>query len=126
MRKNAADPGTSIVGSPVNEGMHIVPTPTATVYPGRIFASGTVRTFVRANPIAQTMGDSRALAGMMNRFRYLKVSLAALLALIGLKMLLKDVLHALPGLTYYTLGAIALVLAAGMIASLVHAGRGPS
>jgi hypothetical protein len=36
-------------------------------------------------------------------------------------MLLKDVLHAVPGLTYYTLGAIALVLTAGIVASLLHA-----
>src|SRR5713226_10324335 len=49
-----------------------------------------------------------ALADIMDRFHYLKLSLAVLLALIGVKMLLKDVLHAVPGLTYYTLGAIAL------------------
>jgi TerC family integral membrane protein len=61
-----------------------------------------------------------ALADIMGRFRYLKVSLAVLLALIGVKMLLKDVLHDVPGLTYYTLGAVAAVLAAGMIASLVY------
>jgi tellurite resistance protein TerC len=60
-----------------------------------------------------------ALAGIMDRFHYLKTSLAVLLAVIGVKMLLKDVLHDVPGLTYYTLGIIALVLAAGIIASLV-------
>jgi tellurite resistance protein TerC len=60
-----------------------------------------------------------ALAGIMDRFHYLKYSLAALLALIGVKMLLKDVLHDVPGLTYYTLGGIALVLGAGVVASLV-------
>ena len=64
-----------------------------------------------------------ALADIMDRFRYLKLSLAVLLALIGVKMLLKDVLHAVPGLTYYTLGAIALVLTAGIVASLLRARR---
>src|SRR5262245_9340509 len=50
-----------------------------------------------------------ALAGILDRFHYLKLSLAVLLALIGIKMLLKDVLHAVPGITYYTLGVITLV-----------------
>src|SRR5262249_19202250 len=63
------------------------------------------------------------LAGLMDTFYYLKATLAALLGLIGVKMLFKDVLHAVPGLTYYTLGAIALVLAAGVTASLVRAAR---
>jgi tellurite resistance protein TerC len=60
-----------------------------------------------------------ALADLMERFHYMKFSLAGLLALIGVKMLLKDVLHGVPGLTYYTLGAIALVLTAGIVASLL-------
>src|SRR5262249_48250906 len=54
------------------------------------------------------------LAGTMNKFYYLKLSLIILLALIGVKMMLKDVLHAVPGLTYYTLGAIAIILSAGI------------
>jgi tellurite resistance protein TerC len=64
-----------------------------------------------------------ALAGVVKKFYYLKNSLALLLALIGVKMLLKDVLHAIPGITYYTLGAIALVLTAGIVASLIRAER---
>jgi tellurite resistance protein TerC len=66
-----------------------------------------------------------ALAHLMGRLPYLKYSLAAILALIGAKMLFKDVLHDVPGLTYYTLGAIVLLLAAGVIASLkrTKAGR---
>jgi tellurite resistance protein TerC len=64
-----------------------------------------------------------AVADIMDRFRYLKLSLAVLLALIGVKMLLKDVLHEVPGLTYYTLGAIALVLTAGIVASRLRARR---
>ncbi len=67
-----------------------------------------------------------ALAGIMDKFYYLKLSLAVLLALVGVKMLLKDVLHAVPGLTYYTLGVIALVLTAGVVASLLRAQRGSS
>jgi tellurite resistance protein TerC len=66
-----------------------------------------------------------ALAGVMDRFRYLKATLAVLLGLVGVKMLLKDVLHAVPGLTYYTLGAVALTLAAGVAASLLRGGRAP-
>ncbi len=64
-----------------------------------------------------------ALAGIMEKFNYLKVSLAVLLALIGTKMILKDLLHAIPNITYYTLGAIALVLGVGVLASLVRARR---
>ena len=66
-----------------------------------------------------------ALAGIIHRFYYLRVSLSLLLVLIGAKMLLKDILHALPGTTYYTLGAIALILAGGIIASLIRARRTP-
>jgi tellurite resistance protein TerC len=67
-----------------------------------------------------------AVADIMGRFHYLKLSLTVLLAMIGVKMLLKDVLHAVPGLTYYTLGAIALVLTAGIVASLLRAKRATS
>ena len=66
-----------------------------------------------------------ALAGIIRRFYYLKLSLALLLALIGTKMLLADVLHTLPGTTYYTLGAIALILAGGIVASIIRARRAP-
>ncbi|MGH8614048.1 MAG: TerC/Alx family metal homeostasis membrane protein [Gammaproteobacteria bacterium] len=62
-----------------------------------------------------------ALAGIMNKLYYLKVSLALLLALVGLKLLLKDVLHTVPDVTYYTLGAMALILTGGIIASLIRA-----
>ena len=60
-----------------------------------------------------------ALADIIGRFHYMKLSLAVLLALIGAKLLLKDVLHDVPGLTYYTLGGVAAVLTAGVIASLL-------
>jgi tellurite resistance protein TerC len=60
-----------------------------------------------------------ALAHVLERLHYLDRSLAAILALIGTKMLFKDVLHGVPGIMLYTLGAIVLILAAGVIASLV-------
>jgi predicted tellurium resistance membrane protein TerC len=66
-----------------------------------------------------------ALAGIIRRFYYLKLSLALLLALIGTKMLLQDVVHTLPGTTYYTLGAITLILAGGIVASIIRARRAP-
>jgi tellurite resistance protein TerC len=64
-----------------------------------------------------------ALADIMDRFHYLKLSLAVLLALIGVKMLLNDFLPDIPGMTYYTLGAIAVILTAGIVASRVRARR---
>jgi tellurite resistance protein TerC len=60
-----------------------------------------------------------ALAHVLERLHYLDRSLAAILALIGAKMLFKDVLHGVPGVMLYTLGAIVLILASGVIASLV-------
>jgi tellurite resistance protein TerC len=62
-----------------------------------------------------------ALADMMNKLYYLKLTLAILLALVGVKMLLKDVLHTVPGITYYTLGTVAIVLTLGIVASLIRA-----
>jgi tellurite resistance protein TerC len=64
-----------------------------------------------------------ALADLMDKLYYLKLTLAVLLGMIGAKMLLKDVLHDVPGLTYYTLGAVALLLLIGITASLVRARR---
>lgn len=66
-----------------------------------------------------------ALAGILDKFKYLKVSLAAVLGLVGLKMLLKEPLHTVPGLSFYTLGAIALILGAGILASIIAARREP-
>lgn len=64
-----------------------------------------------------------ALAGIMDKFHYLKISLAVLLALIGVKMLLKEFLHDIPHITYYTLGGIAFILGVGVFASIVRARR---
>lgn len=60
-----------------------------------------------------------ALAGIMDKFRFLKTALAVILIIIGLKMLLHDALDDIDGLSFYTLGVIALVLAIGIIVSVV-------
>ena len=66
-----------------------------------------------------------ALAGIINRFRYLRLSLALLLALIGTKFILKDILPAGPDTVYYTLGAVTVILTGGVVASLICARRTP-
>ncbi len=64
-----------------------------------------------------------ALAGMLDKFRYLKVSLAFVLVLIGIKMMthiwLKKVLG--DSFNLFVLAAVVLILAAGVIASLAAA-----
>jgi len=62
-----------------------------------------------------------ALAGMMDKFRYLKVSLAFVLMLVGIKMLTHTYLKKILGENFnlYLLGAVMLILAAGVVASLV-------
>ena len=64
-----------------------------------------------------------ALAGMIESFRYLKVALALVLAVVGGKMLahswLKEVLGA--HFNLYMLGVIVLILAGGVVASLLAA-----
>jgi tellurite resistance protein TerC len=66
-----------------------------------------------------------ALAGAITKFRYLKVSLAAILGLVGLKMLaaewLNDVIG--PNFNFYLLGIVALILGVGVIASMIVARR---
>ena len=62
-----------------------------------------------------------ALAGMIEKFRYLKISLAAVLLLVGTKMLaaswLKDMLGA--NFNVYLLFAVLLILSLGVVASLI-------
>jgi tellurite resistance protein TerC len=60
-----------------------------------------------------------ALSGMMNRFRYLKVSLALILMLVGVKMLVADWLKVALGRHFnlYLLAVILLILAGGIVAS---------
>ena len=69
-----------------------------------------------------------ALAGMIESFRYLKVALALVLAVVGTKMLahswLKDALG--EHFNLYMLGLIVLVLAGGVVASLLAARAAPA
>ncbi len=60
------------------------------------------------------------LAGMMDKFRYLKVSLALVLMVVGVKMLVAPWLKALIGehFNFYLLVAVFAILAAGIVASL--------
>jgi tellurite resistance protein TerC len=61
-----------------------------------------------------------ALAGMMEKFRYLKFALAAVLALVGAKMIFASWLKAALGSSFnlYLLAAVLLILGAGVVASL--------
>jgi tellurite resistance protein TerC len=69
-----------------------------------------------------------ALAGMMDKFRYLKVSLALVLGLVGIKMLAVDFFKSLLGGNYnfYLLGGVLLILFTGVGASLLWPGQGSS
>jgi tellurite resistance protein TerC len=62
-----------------------------------------------------------ALAGMVDKFRYLKVSLALVLMIVGVKMLLAEWLKLALGKHFnlYLLAVIILVLAGGVMASIV-------
>ena len=64
-----------------------------------------------------------ALAGMMSRFRYLKMSLVFLLAYIGVKMLLA---HHYPIPNLVSLAIIGGILAVGVAASVVGGDRDPA
>lgn len=61
-----------------------------------------------------------ALAGMMDRFRYLKVALAFVLLVVGTKMLIHGWLKQLLGDSFhwYVLGVVGGIIAIGVIASL--------
>jgi tellurite resistance protein TerC len=61
-----------------------------------------------------------ALAGMMGKFRYLKMSLVFLLAYVGAKMLLS---HHYPIPVGVSLAIIAAILSVGIIASIIGASR---
>jgi tellurite resistance protein TerC len=66
-----------------------------------------------------------ALAGLIDRFRYLKISLALVLAVVGGKMLAHSWLKATLGsnFNFYLLAVVLGILAAGVIASLVATRR---
>jgi len=61
-----------------------------------------------------------ALAGLMHRFRYLKVALAFVLMVVGVKMMVAKQLKALLGeaFNFYLLGLILAILATGVLVSL--------
>ncbi len=61
-----------------------------------------------------------ALSGMMDKFHYLKVSLAVVLVVVGVKMMTHTQLKAWLGehFNFYLLGVVLLILGAGVVASL--------
>ena len=61
-----------------------------------------------------------ALAAMMNRIRYIKMSLVFVLAYVGVKMLLS---HHHPIATWISLSIIGCMLMVGIVASLYAGGR---
>lgn len=68
-----------------------------------------------------------ALAGMMTRFQYLKVSLAAVLMVVGGKMLAAEWLKQIAGrdVNLYLLGIIIVILASGIVGSMLAQRRRP-
>ena len=62
-----------------------------------------------------------ALAGLMEKFHYLRIGLAVVLAFVGAKMLLAD-LYEIP--IAIALSVIAILLAAAVAASLIHPASG--
>ena len=62
-----------------------------------------------------------ALAGMLDKFRYLKVSLALILLVVGLKMFVAEWLKQTVGkhFNFYLLAVILLILVGGIAASLL-------
>jgi tellurite resistance protein TerC len=62
-----------------------------------------------------------ALAGMIRKFRHLKVALAGVLMVVGLKMIFAEWLKATLGRHFnlYLLAAVLAILAAGVISSLI-------
>jgi tellurite resistance protein TerC len=67
-----------------------------------------------------------ALAGAIEKFRYLKTSLSAILGLIGAKMLTGNLLkeHFGPNVNLYMLATVITILAVGAIASVMATRRG--
>jgi predicted tellurium resistance membrane protein TerC len=58
---------------------------------------------------------------MLSKFRYLKVSLALVLVVVGVKMLTAEWLRETLGshLNFYLLGLVLVILAAGVVASMI-------
>lgn len=66
-----------------------------------------------------------ALSGLLQKFRYLKISLSLILLLVGLKMLFSTQLKTLLGENFnlYLLAIVILILAAGILGSLLTKSR---
>jgi tellurite resistance protein TerC len=66
-----------------------------------------------------------ALAGMISKFKYLKPALAMVLLVVGIKMLTAKWLKEMLGeyFNFYLLGAVLLILAAGVIGSLLSGSK---
>lgn len=64
-----------------------------------------------------------ALASILEKFYYLKASLAVILGLVGVKMLAREWLHDIPGMSFYLLGLIGLIMAIGIVASILRSRR---
>jgi len=66
-----------------------------------------------------------ALSSAIAKFRYLKVSLATILGLVGVKMLAAEWLNDVvgPSFNYYLLGIVAIILGIGVAASIIVARR---
>jgi tellurite resistance protein TerC len=68
------------------------------------------------------------LAGVMDKFHYLKLGLSAVLTFVGVKMLLPDMSELLTGVSYkiptlVSLGVVAAILGVAVVASLLRARR---
>ena len=76
----------------------------------------------------QRICDSRATFAVLrarrcdDKFRYLRASLAVILAVVGIKMLAADVLKQWmgPAANFYLLGLVAAILLVGIIASIAN------
>ncbi len=66
-----------------------------------------------------------ALAGMIDRFRHLKVSLSVVVIVIGVKMMIHTYLKAWLGdhANFYMLAVIAVIIGTGVVASLATSRR---
>jgi tellurite resistance protein TerC len=59
-----------------------------------------------------------ALAGVMDKFHYLKIGLGVVLSFVGVKMLLAHTAWKIP--TFWSLGVIVLILAVSVVVSLLR------
>jgi len=68
-----------------------------------------------------------ALAGAIEKFRYLRASLAIILGIVGIKMLTADFLKEWigPSANFYLLGLVAAILLTGIIASVMNPANAP-